>query len=241
MTKSELRIDWCTHEAAKYACEKWHYSGLIPPQKLVHLGVWENGDFRGAVVFGDGANFQAFSAFGISSYEGCELVRVALRKHVTPVSRIIAIAIRFVQIRCPRIRIIVSYADTTQGHHGGIYQAGNWVYTGRSSVSRVYVVNGKEYHQQSLDCQRLRRHPDRCKTTLDWARKYRDKNAKLVKKPGKHRYLMPLDEAMRKQIEPLRRPYPKRVGSADSGTSNSQLERGGANPTPTLSVTREEQ
>jgi hypothetical protein len=52
--------------------------------------------------------------------------------------------------------------------------------------------------------------------------------------PGKHRYLMPLDDAMREQIEPLRQPYPKRVRSADSGTSGDQPEGGGATPTRTL-------
>jgi hypothetical protein len=53
--------------------------------------------------------------------------------------------------------------------------------------------------------------------------------------PGKHRYLMPLDAAMRAQIAPLAKPYPKkpRVGSVDSDTSPAQGEEGGASPTPT--------
>jgi hypothetical protein len=51
----------------------------------------------------------------------------------------------------------------------------------------------------------------------------------------KHKYLMPLDEDMRRQIEPLRKPYPKRAGSAGSGTSPDQGGRGGATPTPALS------
>jgi hypothetical protein len=50
-----------------------------------------------------------------------------------------------------------------------------------------------------------------------------------IKMPGKHRYLFPLDAEMRKQIEPLRQPYPKRVPSADSGTSGQPVGRGRCN------------
>ena len=28
-SKPVLRIDWATHEAARYACEKWHYSRCV--------------------------------------------------------------------------------------------------------------------------------------------------------------------------------------------------------------------
>ena len=41
--------------------------------------------------------------------------------------------------------------------------------------------------------------------------KLRWKNAKRVMDMGKHKYLMPLDRKMRKQIAPLARPYPKKV------------------------------
>ena len=47
-----------------------------------------------------------------------------------------------------------------------------------------------------------------------------------VWKSGKHRYLMPLDDAMRKQIQSLAKPYPKRVTSADSGTLGNPAEKG---------------
>jgi hypothetical protein len=31
--KPELKIDWASHEAAKYACENWHYSKCLPAGK----------------------------------------------------------------------------------------------------------------------------------------------------------------------------------------------------------------
>ena len=58
-------------------------------------------------------------------------------------------------------------------------------------------------------------------------------------KTFKHKYLMPLDDEMRKQIEPLRKPYPKRVRSVDSDTATVQVAEGGANPTRTLDELKE--
>jgi hypothetical protein len=37
-----------------------------------------------------------------------------------------------------------------------------------------------------------------------------------VKAGDKHKYLMPLDEAMRAQIAPLAKPYPKRAKEQDA-------------------------
>jgi hypothetical protein len=56
MSKADLRIDWATHEAAKYACEHWHYSKCMPSGKLVKIGVWEDDIYIGAIIYGRGAN-----------------------------------------------------------------------------------------------------------------------------------------------------------------------------------------
>jgi hypothetical protein len=45
---------------------------------------------------------------------------------------------------------------------------------------------------------------------------------------------MPLDDEMRKQIEPLQKPYPKRARSIDSDATAIQAVEGGATPTRTL-------
>ena len=40
---ADLRLDFCTHEAAKHAVLRWHYSRAMPSAKLVRIGVWEGG------------------------------------------------------------------------------------------------------------------------------------------------------------------------------------------------------
>lgn len=42
--------------------------------------------------------------------------------------------------------IIVSYADTAYGHHGYIYQATNWVYTGQTKPMRDKQIIGNGTH-----------------------------------------------------------------------------------------------
>jgi len=138
-----LKLDFCSHKAAKFACENWHYSKKTPVNKLVKIGVWESKKFIGVILFGVGASATAHIQYSLGRFQVCELVRVALKRHKAPVSRMIKIAIILLKKECPGIKLITSFADTYQGHTGGIYQAGNWVYTGTSSKVTEYFFNGK--------------------------------------------------------------------------------------------------
>ena len=227
-SRPELRLDWCTHEAAKYAVENWHYSRMMPKSKLAKIGVWENSDFVGAVIFGVGATPELAKPYSLGMTQVCELVRVAMRNHATPVSRVLSIACKILKRSMPKLRLIVSFADTNQGHHGGIYQAGGWVYAGES-FGRAIMTFGKAEHPRTLGLRY-----GKGGQSIPWLRANVDPNAKQIELPAKYRYLMPLDDEMRKRIEPLRKPYPKRVRSEGSGTSGNQPEGGGANPTRTL-------
>jgi hypothetical protein len=46
--------------------------------------------------------------------------------------------------------IVVSYADTAQGHVGTVYQATNWLYTGLSAKRTNWTVAGVDKHSQTL-------------------------------------------------------------------------------------------
>jgi hypothetical protein len=221
--KPKLKIDWASHEAAKFACENWHYSKCIPVGKLVKVGAWEDEKYIGCVIFGRGATPNLCRPYGLQQDECVELVRIALTKHKTPVSKIAAFAIRWLKKLNPKLRLIVSFADQSQGHYGGIYQAGNWIYGGVGSPATFYIINNKMTHPRSIGAKGLVQN-------LNGAKKL-DPNAKAVNVPGKHRYLMPLDDEIKKRVLPLSKPYPKRGKEQDSGV---HPELGGASPTPTL-------
>lgn len=229
MAKVDLKLDWCSHAAAKYAVEHWHYSEKMPAGKLVHVGAWENGRYIGAVIFGRGGNNNIGTAYQLKQTEVCELVRVALTAHVSPVSKVVSIAVRMLKKQSIGVKLIVSYADPKEKHHGGIYQAMNWVYVGSSRPQRGVLVAGAFLHKRSASARWGTASPEaiRRKTGL---------NVEYGPVEWKHTYLYPLDAEMRARILPLAKPYPKRVGSADSGTAGDQSAGGGASPTSTLHI-----
>ena len=218
---SSLRLDWCSHEAAKHACKRWHYSGDAPNQKLLKIGVWESGEFVGAILFGSSANNNLGKPYGLTGTEACELVRVALKAHETPVSRMGAIALRMLKKSNPGIRLVVSYADPEHDHVGGIYQAMNWVYAGMTTPADEYIVNGVRMHGRALRSTRSthKRKNVPAQNIMEWAAAVLDPNVRRVAGSSKHRYLYPLDDDMRERINPLAKPYPKRASEAGHSPS----------------------
>lgn len=202
----------CSHEAAKHAVMSWHYSKRMPAGKLVAYGAWE-GRFVGAVIYGRGATPKLGSPYGLDATEVCELVRVALADgHESPTSQVVSQTLRLMKANNPNMRLVVSFADTQQGHRGGIYQAGNWIYAG--SVIKCWIsVNGELHHPRSLGAKY-----GVGGQSIPWLQQNVDADARNVELPPKHRYLYPLDRAMRRQVQALALPYP----SADEGSTVSR-------------------
>lgn len=233
--KVDLKLDWCSHEAAKFACEHWHYSKCMPAGKTVKIGVWENKNYIGCLIYSMGAgNMTRGEKYGLNpTHEICELSRVALNKHKTPVSKMLAISFKMIKKQSPNIKMVISFSDEYgQGHYGGIYQASGFIYTGAFIGSDGFTINGVHYHNRSIGAKGW-------KQSLEWLKKNIDKNA-TKDETKKHRYLMPLDKDMRNKIELLRKPYPKKTcpDSVNSNTSDFQSENGGATPTSGLLYTK---
>tara|TARA_R110000868_G_scaffold17913_1_gene78060 strand:+ start:1029 stop:1772 length:744 start_codon:yes stop_codon:yes gene_type:complete len=220
--KPVLKIDWATHEAAKFACVNWHYSKSIPKSKLVKIGAWENDKFIGCVIYSYGATPDLVKPYGLKMNEGCELTRIALTKHDAPVSRIMAISLKMLKKENPGLRIVVSFADSNENHHGGIYQASNYIYSGLSQGCFFYKDKlGKIWHPRNVS------------ENLNLSGKcIKPSQCEKIWKNGKHRYLMPLDAAMREQIAPLAKPYPKRVKQAMAGVQPEQRRSDTDPPAP---------
>lgn len=214
--KPDLKVDWCTHRSVKYAVTNWHYSKSLPVPPLVKIGAWENNQYIGCVLFLRGANNNLLKPFGLLQTEGCELTRVALSNHKSFVSHIIKLAIIFLKNSNGGLKLIVSFADTSEGHHGGIYQAGNWIYTGQQPQTTEYLApDGKRWHGRMVSKTGI------IKVQGEYKKCWRHDQCEPIVRPGKHRYLMPLTKKMRKQILPLSKPYPKRSKQAMTGTTGT--------------------
>ena len=205
--KPVLKIDWATHEAAKYACENWHYSKCLPVGKLIKLGIWEDSSFVGVIIFGRGANKSLLAPYGLKQEQGAELVRIAMREHKTEVTRCVSIAFKMLKKHYPNLLCVVSFADPEQGHEGKIYKAGNWIYDGMTAGADEYIYNGKRWHGRAF------------RKSFGSHLKYIDKGLKIVDGSRKHRFVYWLNN---------------RVISIENDAIDDQSKQGGVNPTITL-------
>ena len=197
---TNLKIDFATHDAAKYAVVHWHYSRVMPAGKIVRIGVWEDEQFKGVVLFSSGT--RGFKQYGLTQEGYCELTRVALRDHATPVTRIIRIALKLLKQACPGLRLVVSYADANQGHVGGIYQGGNWIYEGEFAENQGIRLRGKVRHSRTIG-------EIYGTASISWLRANIDPKAEHVRGKPKFKYLMALDRDMREEVAKRSKPYPK--------------------------------
>jgi hypothetical protein len=229
------RLAWVERSAAEYACRHWHYSHRMPAGRLMVLGVFEANTFVGVVIFGRGSTPKIGQPYGLSQGEVCELVRVAMREHRTPVSRILAVSLRMLKKRCPGMRLVVSYAAAEEGHHGGIYQANGWVYEGPME-SYCFEIGGQRTHARTVS--------SRYKNGIaseQWLRQHVDPFARKVKGLTRHKYLMPLDPEIAQIIAIRAKPYPKQqtIQRAKQATFGNHPDGGGAAPTRALQTNQD--
>ena len=225
--KPTLRIDWCSYDAAKYAVQHWHYSRSLPCSKTARLGVWEDEKFLGAVVFAWGANRHLAGEYKLKMTECAELCRIALNRHITPVTRILAIAIKMLKREMPGIRLLVSYADMNQGHEGKIYQASNWYYVGQTGHEAGIMLHGKLTHRRTINSKYGT-------SDIEWLRNRIDLTARRYEGKPKFKYLLPLDDEITRRVKLLSKPYPKRAASRDIAAPDLQSGEAGEAPSAAL-------
>lgn len=109
--------------------------------------------------------------------------------------------------------IVVSYADTTQGHVGRVYQATNWLYTGLSAAFMDTIIEGKEHlHSISITDSGGGRGAGGSRDAR--LRQIYGDRVKKVERARKHRYVIftggkKLKRKLRKQLRYKVEPYPK--------------------------------
>ncbi len=198
-----LYLDFCSHDAAIYAIRHWYYRSEMPVGKLVRIGCWEDGSFIGVVLFGMSASNALMSPYGLQQTEGCELSRVAFREHTAPMTRIIKIALLLLHRHDPGLRLVVSFADPTV-HLGKIYQAGGWIYTGRTAPDHQYRDHtGKIWHSREVSSTGYKNIFNKIKKVPKMS------ECEKIPIPGKHRYIYPFDPSLRLELQRLAKPYPK--------------------------------
>jgi len=201
-----MRLAIATYKAVKYACLHYHYSKSVPMPLCSYSVFNGKGEWCGVIMYSLGANPRLGKPYGLVQGQVCELVRVALNGKQESTSKAVAVSLKLVKKHNPLLQLIISYADCDQEHTGIIYQATNWIYSGKVELDggtpKIKVL-GKVRHPRSLSSMGW-------KTNIDWIRTYKDSRAELVYTKGKHKYLFPLTKEMKVVCNKLLQPYPKK-------------------------------
>lgn len=187
---NNLEVRQITYHDTKPFILDIHYAGRMPSISYAY-GLFDADELIGVVTFGSPAS--APLCKGVCGEENKRLVlelnRLVLKYNgKNQASYLVANAIKLL----PKPRVIVSYADSAQGHSGYVYQATNFIFTGTSKPrTDIAPADGK--------------HP----------RHHLGDKTKRVLRSAKHRYIyMHGDKRQRKSLlKALRYPilseYPK--------------------------------
>ena len=155
-----------------------HYAKAIP-NIMYSFGLYDkNKILQGVCCFGTPANNHNNN---LGDFKMIELVRLVkndgLEKNI--LSWFLSKCFNFL----PKPLSLISYADEGKNHHGYIYQATNWIYTGLGGGVDFYInEDNKEIHSRIMSDYRLK-YPDMTRAEIADMLKW-----KKVKGTYKHRY-----------------------------------------------------
>ena len=202
----------------KQECKDWflnkHYAKRLPSISFA-FGLYINDSLEGVCSFGRPMSHTLIKGAFNGLFEHCflELNRLVVNEGLPKNTLSFFVSQCLKQL--PKPNALVSYADTSQNHHGYIYQATNWIYTGLSNKFTDYAVKGLEHlHHASISDSvgRYDKNKNIDKHRLLKA-KYGDK-LYLKERPRKHRYFYFLGnksdkKKMLKNLSYKIKPYPK--------------------------------
>lgn len=160
-----------------------HYAHRWP--SISHaFGLFRDDELEGIVTFGKPASSPLRKGICGPDYASyvIELNRLCLLNNLKgDASFLVSHAVR----KLPKPAIIVSFADTSRGHLGTVYQACNFIYCGLSAKRTDWKVRGKEHLHGQTIADEFRGHVNRAEKMKE---KYGD-DFYLADRSRKHRYV----------------------------------------------------
>jgi hypothetical protein len=197
-----------------------HYAKRMCPISYA-FGAYRNSELVGIVTFGTPASSPLREGVAGKDWAKSvlELNRLCCVSEKNMASILVGRSLRLL----PKPALVVSYADTAQGHVGYIYQATNFLYTGLSAKRTDWKIKGREHLHGATIADESRGKENRAQWMRD---KYGD-DFYLEDRPRKHRYIYlcgsksqrsAMREALRYKLEP----YPK--GESCRYNAEGQIE-----------------
>lgn len=184
----------------------FHYSKRMP-SAIRHCFAWR----EAGGLFGDTGSPVAGTIYGNPcnrnwNQEAVELLRLVRRDEAgISLSEMLNWSLRWLRANTTT-PFVISYADTAEGHHGGVYQAANWVYIGsRTEACPAFELpDGSKKHSRQVNRELGSRSIEVvARLRPEW---------KPVKGEPKHLYIFPLRQKWRtisRKYGWEAKPYPK--------------------------------
>jgi hypothetical protein len=136
-----------------------HYAGRMPSVSY-SFGLFLNDILEGVLTIGKPASHSL--CIGVCGQKHSEKVYELNRLVVNdglPKNTLSKFVSKTLRLLKNENLIIVSYADEGMGHHGYIYQATNWIYTGKTKErTDKYTPKGKHSRHYNNNSNHLRKH-----------------------------------------------------------------------------------
>lgn len=142
----QLFLKLTNYETAALCYQRWHYFGDKGFLASYNFGVYFDGVIYGAISYGIPNASQIKGLYEPETQSNfMELTRLALSDDLpkNSESRVIAVSLRMLKKAEPRLKGIITYADTAYGHTGIIYRASNFRYLGLTAPKTDLFLNGK--------------------------------------------------------------------------------------------------
>lgn len=206
-----LLFQRCEKEEIEQAIIDWHYSHSVNTITLFNFCLRE----AGGGLFGDRGRIIAAVTYTIpvnrnqtdgNTLELTRLVRCPEGHPDLKLSYLVSHSLKWLQQNTP-YKLVLSYADWTHNHHGGIYQACNFFYVGKSeNTVQGFEKDGKVIHKKTA-------YDNYGTSAVGFMR---EQGYKPVTAKHKYLYVYPLARRMKERLEilaqygysPLRFPKP---------------------------------
>ena len=160
-----------------------HYAKRFPSVTFA-FGLEIDGELEGIVTYGTPPSSKLRVGVAGKEYADAvlELNRLCLKtNYKNDASWLVSKSLKLIS----EDKIIVSFADTDQDHSGVVYQAANFLYTGRSAKRTDWKIKGKEHLHGQTVADEFRGMPNRAALMRE---KYGD-DFYLAPRSRKHRYI----------------------------------------------------
>ena len=198
-----------TYEETKPYLLEIHYAKRMPSISY-SFGLYRDGEMCGVITYGSppSSTLRRGLAGDKNIKNILELNRLCLRDNLKNEASILVG--KSLKLLPPSI--VISFADTEQGHLGIVYQATNFYYCGLSAKRTDWKIKGQEHLHGQTIADRYRGIPNRAEAIRaeygdDFYLKPRPRKHRYVYFVGNKKIIKQFKEDLKYQIQP----YPKKV------------------------------